>query len=295
MSYLSTKDRAQSTLPAELLDTEETSFDVVDGSKFPDTNFVVTIHDEQILISSRTGDTLTIGERGYGVTVAATHPADSYVEARVISKHIEELQDGKENLSNKKTTLADDSDAFYPSQKAVKTAVDAKAPLASPTFTGTVTLPKAVNIKDTSADHEYQLAVSELTADRVVTLPLLTGADTYVFQAHAQTLTNKRIQPRSSTTTSTATLTPALATANVWQLTAQGEALTIAAPTGTPVLGETIHIMITAVTSNRTVSYNATFKAMGEALKTTATVAKTLEIIATYDGSQWLASSTEMV
>ena len=31
-----------------------------------------------------------------------------------------------ENQANKKTTLADDSDTFYPSQKAVKTAVDAK-------------------------------------------------------------------------------------------------------------------------------------------------------------------------
>ena len=31
-----------------------------------------------------------------------------------------------ENVANKKTTLADDSDTFYPSQKAVKTAVDAK-------------------------------------------------------------------------------------------------------------------------------------------------------------------------
>lgn len=33
-----------------------------------------------------------------------------------------------ENSANKKTTLADDSDTYYPSQKAVKTAVDAKAP-----------------------------------------------------------------------------------------------------------------------------------------------------------------------
>jgi ABC-type hemin transport system substrate-binding protein len=31
-----------------------------------------------------------------------------------------------ENVANKKTSLADNSDTFYPSQKAVKTAVDAK-------------------------------------------------------------------------------------------------------------------------------------------------------------------------
>jgi hypothetical protein len=62
-----------------------------------------------------------------------------------------------------------------------------------PTFTGTVTLPKTLEIQDTSADHQYVLAVSELTADRTVTLPLLTGADEFVFKDFAQTLTNKTL------------------------------------------------------------------------------------------------------
>ena len=86
-----------------------------------------------------------------------------------------------ENIANKKTSITD-SDTDYLTSKAVKTAVDAKAPIASPTLTGTVTLPKAVNIKDTSADHEYQLGVSELAANRTVTLPSLTGNDTFMFK-----------------------------------------------------------------------------------------------------------------
>lgn len=60
----------------------------------------------------------------------------------------------------------------------------AYAPSASPTFTGTVVLPKTVEIQDTSADHQYTLAVSELTADRAVTLPLLVADDTFVFRNH---------------------------------------------------------------------------------------------------------------
>lgn len=48
-------------------------------------------------------------------------------------------------------------------------------------------------INDTSADHQYITAVSELTADRTVTLPLLTGNDEFVFKDHAQTLTNKTL------------------------------------------------------------------------------------------------------
>ena len=109
------------------------------------------------------------------------------------------------------------------------------------------------------------------------------------------TLTNKRIQPRSSTTTSTATLTPDLATANVWQLTAQAGALTIAAPTGTPVLGEVIHILIKDNATAQAITWNATYKAMGEALKTTTTISKRLEAICVFDGTDWLTSTTNEV
>lgn len=48
-------------------------------------------------------------------------------------------------------------------------------------------------INDTSADHQYVFAVSELAADRTVTLPLLTGNDEFVFKDHTQTLTNKTL------------------------------------------------------------------------------------------------------
>ena len=54
-------------------------------------------------------------------------------------------------------------------------------------------------INDTSADHQYVFAVSELTADRTVTLPLLGANDTFVFETHAQTLTNKTIDGGSNT------------------------------------------------------------------------------------------------
>jgi hypothetical protein len=50
-----------------------------------------------------------------------------------------------------------------------------------------------LQINDTSADHQYILAVSDLAADRTVTLPLLTGNDEFVFKDFAQTLTNKTL------------------------------------------------------------------------------------------------------
>lgn len=53
-----------------------------------------------------------------------------------------------------------------------------------------LTLPQ---INDTSADHQYVFAVNELAADRTVTLPLLAGNDSFVFNDHVATLINKTI------------------------------------------------------------------------------------------------------
>ena len=80
-----------------------------------------------------------------------------------------------------------------------------------PNSTGTVVLHNATQtltnktlttpqINDTSSDHQYVVAVSELAADRNVTLPLLTGNDEFTFNAHTQTLTNKTLTAPTITT-----------------------------------------------------------------------------------------------
>ena len=62
---------------------------------------------------------------------------------------------------------------------------------ASQTFSSPVfTTPQ---IQDTSSNHQYIFAASELAADRTVTLPLLTGNDQFTFNAHTATLTNKTL------------------------------------------------------------------------------------------------------
>jgi hypothetical protein len=48
-------------------------------------------------------------------------------------------------------------------------------------------------INDTTATHTYNFAVNELAANRTITLPLLTGNDTFVFADFSQTLTNKTL------------------------------------------------------------------------------------------------------
>ena len=56
-------------------------------------------------------------------------------------------------------------------------------------------------INDTSANHQYVFGISELAADRTVTLPLLTGNDTFTFNGFDATLTNKTIDSDNNTIT----------------------------------------------------------------------------------------------
>jgi hypothetical protein len=108
-----------------------------------------------------------------------------------------------------------------------------------------------------------------------------------------QTLTNKRIQKRTSSNTTLTTLTPDISAYDLYQLTAQASALTINNPIGTPVLGETLVILVKASGSDQTITYGTEYKAIGQALITTATNGKWLEIIAEYtESGVWLTSTT---
>lgn len=100
------------------------------------------------------------------------------------------------------------------------------------------------------------------------------------------TLTNKRNQPRTASSTSAATLDPDLSTANVYYRTTQTVGLTIGAPTGTPVIGETIAIYVDSAAS-QTLTINATYVAFGSAFPASTTAGKTFMMVAQYDGTNW--------
>jgi hypothetical protein len=107
-----------------------------------------------------------------------------------------------------------------------------------------------------------------------------------------QTLTNKRIQKRTSSNTTLTTLTPDISAYDLYQLTAQASSLTINNPTGTPVLGEIIVILIKDNGTSQTLTFGSSYKPMGQALPTATTAGKRMEIICEYDGTDWLTSYT---
>jgi hypothetical protein len=88
------------------------------------------------------------------------------------------------------TNTDEDDQVTIEIDSTVATLTDTQTLTSKTLTTPLLTTPK---LNDTSSDHTYDVKVSELTADREITLPLLTGNDTFVFEAHPQTLTNKTI------------------------------------------------------------------------------------------------------
>lgn len=113
-------------------------------------------------------------------------------------------------------------------------------------------------------------------------------AGTVVGTTDAQTLTNKRINPRVSATASTATLTVDSDSYDQACVTAQAQALTIAAPTGTPVQGQRLIVRLKDNGTARALTWNAIFRAIGITLPTTTTLSKT-----TYVGFIYNATDTK--
>lgn len=172
--------------------------------------------------------------------------------------------------------------------------------LTSPTINGGTAsglVLTAPQINDTTADHQYIVAVSELAADRNITLPLLTGNDVFVFAdfiqtltnktfnltsntltgttaqfnsalsdgdfatlAGTETLTNKRITPRIFTLTDAATIAVNADTTDIGVVTLGGNR-TLGNPSGTPTDGQVLIIRVRQDgTGTRTLAYDTQYR-----------------------------------
>lgn len=93
-TWLNVKNNAESAL-ASAITAAATTLTLVsgDGAKFPSTNFNITIDDEILTCSSRTGDVLTV-TRAQETTTAAIHAAGAIVALNVTAAVIQQLQTG---------------------------------------------------------------------------------------------------------------------------------------------------------------------------------------------------------
>ena len=105
--------------------------------------------------------------------------------------------------------------------------------------------------------------------------------------AGTETLTNKRIDPRVVSAASASSLTPSIATADIYAYTALAANLTINAPTGTPLDGDKLMFRFLDNGTGRTLSWNGTYTVIGVTLPTTTTASKT-----TYVGCIYNANNT---
>lgn len=115
------------------------------------------------------------------------------------------------------------------------------------------------------------------------------AASVVVSTSGGQVLTDKRINPRVSTTASGSSLTPTIASYDQYIYTALAANLTINAPTGTPVNGNKLLFTIKDNGTSRTLTWNAVFRALGVTLPTATTANKTMYVGAVYNAanSKW--------
>lgn len=136
------------------------------------------------------------------------------------------------------------------------------------------------------------LDLSGLTTARTIAFP---DADTTLIATDvAATLTTKRINPRVTSTTSATTLTPTIATADMYAYTALAANLTINAPTGTPVDGNHLTFRFKDDGTSHTLTWNAIYRAMGVTLPTATTISKTVYISARYNQAETVWDVTDV-
>jgi hypothetical protein len=157
----------------------------------------------------------------------------------------------------------------------------------TPASSSTAASLKLAEDADNGSHYVEIAAPASLGANRSWTFP--DAAGTFVGHDTAQTLTNKRIDPRTGTTASSATPTPAGDSNDLYTITALAAAAELQAPSGTPVNGQGILIRIKDDGTPRALTYNAIYREIGVTLPTTTAASKTIYLGCVYNSadSKW--------
>lgn len=178
-------------------------------------------------------------------------------------------------------------------QTDLQTALNAKAPTASPTFTGTVTTPAVIVSSETasrltildatknikSADTATYPSLTEISYVKGVTSAIQTQINALPTASSTTTFTNKRITARTGTVASSATPTINTDDVDFFSITALAVDITSMTTnlSGTPTEGQTLWIAITG-TAARAITWGSSFEASTIALPTTTVTTNRLDV-----------------
>lgn len=98
-NLLKTTNRAFGILKDPIGPTD-LSFELIDASKFPLGAQIITIENELLACSSRTGNIFTVSQRGFDSTLAVSHIADVKATLNFTSHHWNNLIDAIKNLQS---------------------------------------------------------------------------------------------------------------------------------------------------------------------------------------------------
>jgi hypothetical protein len=137
-----------------------------------------------------------------------------------------------------------------------------------------------INGKAASSHSHAQSDITNLTTDLAAKASL----------SGSETLTNKRINPRSATLSNGATITIAADSTDFYSVTALAQSTTFASPTGTPVDGQKLTVRVKDNGTARSISWNSIFRGSADlALPTITLASKTMYLGFIYNSadSKW--------
>lgn len=235
-----------------------------------------------------TGKTINLSNNTVSATLAQLNTAVSDADVASLA--------GSETLTNKTISLASNtvsttlaqlntavSDADVASLAGTESLTN-KTLDATNTFTLQDDKLTFQNAADPTKKVTFDLSSITTGTTRLYTMPNNTTG--LVGQSSTMTLTNKRMNPRVVSATSASSLTPTIATGDLYAYTALAADLTINAPGGTPVDGNEMVFRIKDNGTSRALTWDSTYRAVGVTLPAATVISKIVYVRARYNAAE---------